>query len=266
MKKQAFLLLFAVSAVLIGLSSCSLDDSEGFSTEPTIENGEAVKSGGDVRYTLSGNYSGTLDFSPILHNNMPISNLKVVALPWEQTFQVPDTSSFIGGYINGFYGDGLAHEEVNFKMYFKDRLIESVTRFANSRGNINLPMEVLFFEFYDPDKTISSANTGKTVRYETETNFDRPFNIRYRVSDSSWENRTIDQFPWSYSFTTNAQSTTAALYTYELVGNELDGVMNQNDTIIHRLLIDGIVAKTAIISKIGPETFFSEGQIHHEFD
>ncbi len=268
MKKSIhFQSLLVVFVALAPLPSCTnIDDRPKVLPNAQEQVPSTGKEGNDVRYLISGDYSGTLDLSVVLHNNMPIHPITVNALPWEQTFKAPDTSSFIGGWINAFHNNGMPGQEVNFKMFFKDRLVESVTRSANGEGNVNLPMETLHFDTYDPDGTIDPGHIGKTVRYEAEPNFDHPFNVRYRVADGSWENITLTNFPWSYSYGTEAHSTEATLYTYELVANELDGIMAVNDSIVYRLYINDVETQSAILHKIGPEAFRSEGQIHYEFD
>lgn len=243
-----------------GISSCSKSflEKESIFIEPDLNNGPPLLSennytqGREVKFVIEGDYSGKIDMIPFLHNSMPIVPIKKINSPWEQTFKVPDTSSIIGGYAQGFYGDGNDGEIASLKMYYHNRLLYSVTRKTNADG-INLPLETYRFQDaidFDSKHPISTSNIGKKVTYIVESDYLSTDNkLVYRLADGGYEDIQLENVSFEYSFVTNKNSISAVLYPYIDFQEAKIG-----DKMVLILLIGDEIVKTSTFAKTGPET------------
>ena len=254
---------FMVCSILTLSCSESFLENDLVAIDPTINEGPPSLSennymeGKEVTYSIEGNYSGKIDLTVFLYNNIPIVPIKQLDLPYENTFKVPDTSSVIGGYANGFYKDGNAGEVANLKMFYEDRLLYSVVRQSNDDG-INLSLETYNFESLNHVLPIKLEHIGKKVTYAIESNSDGPQTIIYQLQESGWEDISTE-LPYAYSFTTNEQSQAASL---RLGDQELEKV---GDSITLKLYVDDQEIESSTFTRIGESEYHNDGPILFPF-
>lgn len=173
-----------------------------------------------VRYTLSGDFSGTLDVT-FLSSNIPApEQQKGLFSPWEFTYQIPDSTQAIGGFANGLYGDGMPGETAQMTLSLDDVLLETVIRQADDSGYVTLPMESFHLGERPLGKTIAAENTGKEVEYRVDGNYSGRIMLIYYVEDGSRRNIEISGLPWSEQFITDSHSWRASVYGLGATGLE----------------------------------------------
>lgn len=115
--RKLFLFL-AVAAV--SLTSCSNDDDN------------PVSSSREIKYEITGDYSGTEPIDITYTENGGGSTTEATSLPWSRTFTAND-NTLAGGFTASAIG-ATPGETITLKVYQGDTLLESVDATAGSDG------------------------------------------------------------------------------------------------------------------------------------
>ncbi len=118
-KTAALVLTFAFTAV-----SCSSDDNNDTG---------AVAGSRDVKYEITGNFTGELDVTYMEKSGAPLIE-DVPSLPWTKEFTAnPDSD---GALLHTGGGGGVAGQTVTAKIYVGGKVVSELTGTANSDGII----------------------------------------------------------------------------------------------------------------------------------
>ncbi|MGB6152711.1 MAG: hypothetical protein WBG48_12020 [Pricia sp.] len=249
--------------------SCSKENNEEvlnteekqiiISTDETPESPTTTGEKKEVRYELSGDFTGKLDIMFLSSKDFTPPDQSLGAkIPWETSYSIPENTYAIGGFANGFYGDAKSGESASLKMYYDGRLIETVIRTADHEG-ITLPLESYHLEYDKPNKTISKANIDREIQYNLLGDFSGTIMIIYKEADGSRTNREISKLPWSHTFKTTEKSTRVSIFGLAYGGIE-------GETLSYEVSVDGkiLIGEIATADEEGGISLYPERSI--DFD
>jgi hypothetical protein len=118
LKTAALVLTLAFTAV-----SCSSDN----------DNNEPVTASRDVKYEITGNFTGELDVTYMEKSGAPLIE-DVPALPWTKEFTADPGSD--GALVHTSGLGGVAGQTVTAKVYVGGKVVSELTGTANSDGII----------------------------------------------------------------------------------------------------------------------------------
>jgi len=256
--KSRWIIFTSVCYFLI-ITACSKSfiENDSFAVEPISAEGPELLSEQNYRldrqvsYRMGGRYSGKFDFVPILHNSMPINPVKNNTIPWEETFKIPDTSSFIGGYALIDYKEGEIGDSLNLQMYYEEKLLYSVirTRFVEE---ISLALDTYHFADHEFEEDIKDENIGKKITYSVSSDNEGPVGVSYQVATGGFENIIVD-LPYEYSFIANKKSKAANIFYSGF------GLKEVGDKITFKLFVDDVEVKSSSVTK-AEENGYSYGE------
>lgn len=127
LKTAALVLTLAFTTV-----SCSSDN----------DNNELATASRDVKYEITGNFTGELDVTYMERSGAPLIE-DVPALPWTKEFTADSGSDGALVHTSGF--GGVAGQTVTAKIYIGGQVVSELTGTANSDGIIVVHPETYIF-------------------------------------------------------------------------------------------------------------------------
>lgn len=209
-----------------------------------------------VSYELAGDFSGRLDITFLSSESFtPPPPIQGVTIPWQTSYNITRDVSNIGGFANGFYGDGKFGESAILSMFLEDDLIETVIRTADENGMVNLPIEPYDLTYHKIGTTIADGNIDKNVTYTINGSFSGELMVVYKVADGSQENIIVTNLPWQHTFKTTLYSYRASIYGLGdsgIEGEEITYSIAINDNIIES---EEVITDKAGHIRLNPEIF-----------
>lgn len=213
----------------------------------------------EVRYELSGDFSGKLDITFLSSEGFtPPNQILGVQIPWKTSYSIPEDAQAIGGFANGFYGDANSGESATLKMFYDEKLVETVIRTADEEG-VNLPLEIYSLDYEKINRTIAQENVGQEIQYALEGDFSGSVTIVYKEADGSRTNIIVSQLPWTYTLNTTEQS--ARVSFYGLCNDGLKG-----ETITSSLFVNGQIINSQTVTPEDDGSFISFSELSVDFD
>ncbi|MCV9929327.1 hypothetical protein OIU83_16795 [Flavobacterium sp. LS1R49] len=133
MKTTLKKIMFLLTLVFVAASCSSSDDNN----EP-----EPVKVSRDVKYEITGNFTGELDVTYMEKSGAPLIE-DVPSLPWVKEFTADAKSD--GALVHTGGLGGVAGQKVTAKIYVGGKVVSELTGTANSDGIIVVHTKTYIF-------------------------------------------------------------------------------------------------------------------------